>query len=64
MTREHGNPRTRRIRAGNQGQRHVGRYLVVARVESRCEICEYLIAVGELVVRDDFGQWVHDGCCS
>jgi hypothetical protein len=59
----HDGARARRARAGNQGQRPDGRYLVIARVETVCEPCGFVAAIGELVVRNDFGQWVHDRCC-
>ena len=64
MTRNRGKARPAwRVRAGNQGQRPDGRYLAAARVESLCALCGYVVGIGELVVRDDFGQWVHDRCC-
>ncbi|HEY3482492.1 MAG TPA: hypothetical protein VGL02_26680 [Streptomyces sp.] len=64
MTHNGARPRrARRGRAGNQGQRPDGRYLVAARVESLCENCGFVVGIGDLAVRDDFGQWVHDRCC-
>jgi len=58
-----GRKRQWRTRAGNLGRRSDGRYRVSARVESKCEVCRLPVVVGDLVVRDNFGQWVHDGCC-
>lgn len=56
-------PPRRRTKAGNVGQRADGRYRVRAQRESKCEVCQLPVFVGDLVVCDDFGQWVHDGCC-
>lgn len=36
--------------------------VVPARHETRCEECGWTVARGEPVVRNRFGQWVHEGC--
>ena len=56
-------PPPRRARNGRVGRRSDGRYPGSAHVESKCEACQLPVMVDDLVVRDDFGQWVHDGCC-
>jgi hypothetical protein len=52
----------RRTKPGNAG-RVDGAVLVAARVASNCEVCQLPVGAGDLVVRDDFGHWVHDECC-
>jgi|SRR5699024_9265843 len=47
---------------GSVGRRSDGRYLVEARHEQPCDTCRTPILTGALIVRDDFGQWVHTEC--
>jgi hypothetical protein len=55
-------PPQRRTRAGNVGRRADGRHLRPAQLESKCEVCQLPLLPGDLMVRDDFGQLVHDRC--